>query len=117
MPKTETPIDPALAILSSKQEVADELKMSMHQLCQLLQRYPFELSGVPGKILGRWKVTRSDVHAWFRYVQAQEMRHPEARRLRPAEPPELAWIVGREEAVKPQQAPNKPPTRGEEAPI
>ena len=87
--------DAVLDILSSKQEVADELKMSLHQLTQLLRKYPFEGSGVPGKIMGRWKVDRTDVHRWFRYVQRQELRHPDARRMRPEEPPEIAAIKGR----------------------
>jgi hypothetical protein len=87
--------EPTPDILSSKQEVADELKMSLYQLDQLLRRYPFENCGAPGKIMGRWKVTKINVHAWFRYVQGQELRHPDARRLRPEEPPEVAGIKGR----------------------
>lgn len=84
-----------LEILSSKQEVADELKMSVYQLNQLLQKYPFELSGVPAKIMGRWKVQKSDVARWFAYVQRQELRHPESRRLRPEEPPAVREITAR----------------------
>lgn len=87
--------DMQLEILSSKQEVADELKMSLHQLSALLKKYPFELSGVPSKIMGRWRVQKSDVARWFAYVQRQEVRHPESRRLRPEEPPALAEIRGR----------------------
>lgn len=81
--------------LSSKQEVADELKMSLRQFSQLLRKYPFNVSGVPGKIMGRWRVTRTDVCRWFRYVQSQEARHPDARRMRPEEAPEIAVISGR----------------------
>ncbi len=84
-----------LGILSSKQEVADELKMSVYQLNQLLQKYPFELCGVPPKIMGRWKVQKSDVARWFSYVQRQELRHPDSVRLRPEEPPALAEMRGR----------------------
>ena len=93
-PVQETP-DPGLSLLNSKQEVADELKMSMYQLNALIKKYPFELCGVPSKIQGRWKVTKEDVARWFRHVQRQEMRHPMARRLRPEEPPEIANIKGR----------------------
>lgn len=83
-------------ILGSKQEVAEELKMSIHTLGQLLVKYPFHhAAGVNPKIMGRWRISMTDAYNWFRYVQRQESRHPEARRLRPEEPPELAEIVGR----------------------
>ena len=87
--------EPVLDLLTSKQEVADELRMSLYQLDKILQRYPFDLSGVPGKIRGRWRVERKDVHRWWRYVKRQELRHPESKRLRPEEPPELASLKGR----------------------
>jgi|AACY02.16.fsa_nt_gi hypothetical protein len=93
--QTEQEPEPPMDLLSSKQEVADELKMSLYQLDKLLQRYPFEVSGVPPKVRGRWRVYRQDVHRWYRYVQRQELRHPDARRLRPEEPPELAGLKGR----------------------
>lgn len=94
---TQNAVDesPVLRLLTSKQEVADELRMSLYQLDQLLRKYPFENSGAPGKIMGRWKTTKANVHAWFRYVQSQELRHPDARRLRPEEPPDIAAIKGR----------------------
>jgi len=85
----------AIDILSSAQEVADELKMGLRPFYRLVNKYPFGLCGVAGKIMGRWKVTRSDVHNWFRYVQRQELRHPDARRMRPEEPPELTELKGR----------------------
>lgn len=88
-------MEPVIEIISSKQEVADELKMHINTLEKYLKKYPFELCGVPGKIMGRWRLARSDVHRWFRYVQSQEFRHPDSRRLRPAEPPELSEIKGR----------------------
>lgn len=84
-----------LDILSSAQEVADELKMSVRQLNRVLNKYPFGASGVAGKIMGRWKVCKADVHRWFRYVQRQELRHPDAIRMRPEEPPALTDIKGR----------------------
>lgn len=84
-----------MEFLTSKQEVADELKMSLYKLDQLLRKYPFEKSGVPSKILGTWRMSRQDAYLWFRYVQEQELRHPDARRTRPAEPPELVSIKGR----------------------
>ena len=87
--------EPDLEILSSKQEVADVLKMSVRQLNDLVQRYPFDYIGVPSKIMGRWRVTRIDVFRWFRYVQQQECRHPRAKRMRPDEPPSIASIKGR----------------------
>jgi len=83
-------------ILSSRQEVADELKISLYQLYRMLNKYPFGMCGVSGKVMGRWKVTRADVHRWFRYVQRQELRHPDARRMRPEEPPALTDIKGRQ---------------------
>lgn len=83
-------------ILTSKQEVADELKMSIYQFSQLLRRYPFESGAqVAGKIMGRWRVTKDDAWRWHRYVQRQEARHPDARRMRPEEPPILTELSGR----------------------
>jgi len=82
-------------ILSSEQQVADELNMSLWKFRQLRRTYPFEKSGAPSKLMGSWRVTKEDVVRWFRYVQRQEMRHPDARRMRPEEPPELQGIKGR----------------------
>jgi len=87
--------EPGLDLLTSKQEVADELKMSLYQLEKFLRLYPFDCSGVPGKVGGRWRVYRADVHRWWRFVQRQELRHPEAKRMRPEEPPDLANLKGR----------------------
>ena len=91
---TEENVPPDV-FLTSKQEVADELKMSTRQLSRWLAKYPFEGSGVAGKIMGRWRVNQGDVWRWFRFVQRQEARHPEARRMRPEEAPEIAGIRGR----------------------
>ncbi len=82
-------------LLTSKQEVADALGMSVRTFERYLQRYPFALSGAPGTVRGRWRVQRAYVLAWWEYVQRQEMRHPEMRRLRPEEPPTVAEIKGR----------------------
>ena len=87
--------EPVMEILSSKQDVANELKMHVNTLDKYLAKYPFANSGVPGKMMGRWRLAKSDVHRWFRFVQQQEMRHPTARRMRPVEPPEVADITGR----------------------
>jgi hypothetical protein len=86
---------PAVTWLTSKQEVADALQLSIYKLETLLRRYPFGACGVSGKVCGRWHVDRADVFAWFRYVQSQELRHPDARRMRPEEPPELTDLRGR----------------------
>lgn len=91
----EAPVEEVMDLIASKQELADYLKMHLTTLEKLLAKYPFELSGKPGKIMGRWRVPKTDVNAWFRYVQAQEMRHPAARRMRPHEPPEITEIAGR----------------------
>jgi hypothetical protein len=93
--KGPAPIDDSLVpkkILTSKVEVAEELKMSVYQFNKLLNKYPFGRSGVAGKISGRWRITQEDAWRWFRYVQTQESRHPDARRMRPAEPPAVAEI-------------------------
>jgi hypothetical protein len=83
-------------ILTSKQEVADALKMTVYQFSQLLRRYSFATgAGVSGKLNGRWHVPKDYVFRWYRYVQRQELRHPDARRMRPDEPPELRNIQGR----------------------
>lgn len=82
-------------LLLSQQEVADELKMSVHTFEQLLRKYPFHATGVAGKINGRWRVTKDDVWRWFYHIQRQEARHPDSRRLRPEESPELSTIKGR----------------------
>lgn len=84
-----------LKVLTCKQEVSDELRMSFYQLEKLLHKYPFQLSGVSGKLNGRWHVAVDDVWRWYRYVQRQELRHPESRRMRPEEPPDVAAIRGR----------------------
>jgi len=83
---------PPAKVLTSQQEVADELKIGRFRFMRLLQKYPFEHSGVAGKINGRWHVAVEDVWCWYRYVQRQEMRHPDARRMRPEEPPALSEI-------------------------
>lgn len=82
-------------VLTSKQEVADVLKMSVYQFSQLLHKYPFANSGAAGKLNGRWHVSRANVWEWYKFVQRQEIRHPDARRMRPDEPPEIAAIVAR----------------------
>lgn len=82
-------------VLTSQQEVIDELKMGRKQFLTLLKKYPFCNCGAAGKINGRWHVTREDVWRWHRYVQRQELRHPEARRMRPEEPPDLRDIRAR----------------------
>ena len=85
-------------ILSCKEDVAKKLGMSVQTLNLLVNEYPFEDIGIPAKIRGRWRVTELDVHRWFRYVQYKETekkRHPEARRMRPAEPPDIEDIQGR----------------------
>lgn len=85
-------------LLTSKQEVADVLKMSLTTFERLLQKYPFHHSGAPGKVQGRWRVMSAYVFRWWEYVQRQELRHPDARRLRPEEAPDLAEIRGRADA-------------------
>lgn len=84
-------------ILTSKQEVADELKMSLRVFEKLEKKYPFSASGLSGRVNGRWKVPRDYVRKWFAYVLRQETRHPDARRNRPEEPPDLREIKGRSE--------------------
>lgn len=95
--ETETaetvPVAPELC--TSRQEVADELQMSIHTFEGLVRKYPFNVTGVAGKINGRWRVAKDDVWRWFDYVQRQEIRHPESRRMRPQEAPELSAIKGR----------------------
>jgi hypothetical protein len=98
-PKTEPTVDKkeeaTECILDCKQAVADELKLSVHRLDQLLNRYPFGRSGVAGKLNGRWHVLRKHVWRWYKYVQSQELRHPDSRRRRPVEPPDVQMIQGR----------------------
>ena len=93
--ETDTQIDTAMEMLVGKKEIARELKMSERTLVKYFSKYPFESCGISGKIMGSWRVDRADVYRWWRWVQSQELRHPEARRLRPQEPPEIAGIVGR----------------------
>lgn len=82
-------------LLTSKQEIADLLSMSQSTFDRYLRKYPFTMSGVAGVVNRRWRVFRTDVFRWWRHVQDQELRHPEARRMRPEEPPALAEISGR----------------------
>ena len=74
-------------LFTSKQEVADELKMSVNTFSKYLRRYPFKESGVSGKVMGRWRVTQEYVWRWHDFVMHQDSRHPDSRRLRPEEPP------------------------------
>jgi len=95
-PATEQPeTQPNGDYCTCKQDVADALNVSIYRLNLLLRKYPFQSCGRPGKINNRWHVSRKSVHEWFKYVQAQELRHPDARRLRPMEPPALDEIRGR----------------------
>ena len=82
-------------LLTSQQEVVDFLDMSRGKFQRLLIKYPFKASGVPGKVNGRWHVERKYVLQWWKHVQAQELRHPDSRRMRPEEPPDIANISAR----------------------
>jgi len=82
-------------MLTSVHEVADELSMSILTLRSYLRKYPFILTGVSGKLNGRWHVPVEDVWRWYHYVKRQEARHPDSRRMRPEEPPEIRGIKGR----------------------
>jgi hypothetical protein len=82
-------------VLTSQQEVIDALKMGQSQFVRLLRKYPFGCCGSSGKLNGRWHVTVEDVWRWHRYVQRQELRHPDARRMRPEEPPDISDIRAR----------------------
>ena len=83
-------------LLTSQQDVAAALDMSTATLERYLARYPWRGADLPpGKVNGRWRVKRSDVLDWFEYVRRQQVRHPEARRFRPEEAPEVAAIRGR----------------------
>lgn len=82
-------------LLASKQQVADVLGMSIRTFERYLAKYPFSCSGKAGVVNGRWRVFRTDVYAWWAYVQRQEARHPEIRRMRPEEPPVVRDIKGR----------------------
>ena len=73
----------------------DELRMTRYKFELLLKKYPFKKSGRPGKVNNRWHVSKGAVRAWWNYVQQQEMRHPDARRMRPEEPPDLKKIRAR----------------------
>ena len=88
-------IHPNDEMLTSQQDVADALGMSTNTLERYLKKYPFHNSGAPGKVNSRWRVLKSFVFKWWNYVQRQETRHPEARRLRPEEAPDLQDIKGR----------------------
>lgn len=83
------------ALLTSQQEVAEYLKMHPSTLERFLRKYPFAKIGKPGKVNGRWRVYQSAVSTWWAYVERQECRHPDSRRMRPEEAPELVEIVGR----------------------
>jgi hypothetical protein len=82
-------------LLTSKQEVADFLRMSVRKCNGLLRKYPFIRSGVSGKVNKRWHVDSEYVQRWIGYVHKEESRHPDARRMRPAEPPGVFEIQGR----------------------
>jgi hypothetical protein len=83
-------------ILTSAHEVAEELGIGIKPFFRLLRKYPFSNgTGVTGKLNGRWNVPAEYVHKWHRYVLRQETRHPDSRRMRPAEPPEMGDIQGR----------------------
>lgn len=81
--------------LSSLQEICDELRMGLKQFRNLEKKYPISKTGVPGKLNGRWHIPVDNLWSWYRYVQKQEIRHPDSRRMRPQEPPEIQDICGR----------------------
>lgn len=81
--------------MTSKQQVADLLGMSVTTFTRYLAKYRFSCCGKAGVVNGRWRVFKSDVFAWWAYVQRQEARHPDMRRLRPEEPPVLQNIKRR----------------------
>lgn len=85
----------AMEMIVGKKALASELKMSMSTLDRYLSKYPFEACGIPGKVMGSWRLDKADVYRWWRWVQSQELRHPDSRRLRPEEPPDIQSIVGR----------------------
>lgn len=82
-------------VLTSVNEVAEELSMSVKTLRSYLRKYPFCDTGVSCKLNGRWHVPAEHVWRWYHYVKRQETRHPDARRMRPEEPPALREIKGR----------------------
>lgn len=88
--------EPKPRILASKQEVADELGMGVKPFNRLLRKYPFfNGTGVTGKLNGRWHVPSEYVHIWLKWALKQESRHPESRRMRPSEAPDLKNIKSR----------------------
>lgn len=87
--------DSVVEVFTSQQEVIDELRMGRKQFMSLIKKYPFYKCGSSGKLNGRWHVTKSDLWRWHGYVQKQELRHPESRRMRPEEPPELTDMRAR----------------------
>lgn len=82
--------------LTSKQSAADALQMGFQQFCKLLRKYPFHLgTGVSATVNSRWHVGRAQLFKWFGWVQQQELRHPDSRRMRPQEPPDVSGIETR----------------------
>lgn len=83
-------------IITSKQELLDVVKMSARVFDPLVERYSFErLLGISAKINGRYHLTKRQALLWYKRMQHERCRHPEARRMRPMEPPDIDGIVGR----------------------
>jgi hypothetical protein len=83
-------------ILDSKQAILDFLKMGEKMFNVLHKKYPFiNAIGITGKVRGKFFVSAEQVRVWAAHVQHQETRHPEMRRFRPEEPPDIGAIKGR----------------------
>ena len=83
-------------LFSSLQDILEFTGWSKTRFYKVHKKYPLiDAIGVTGQIYGRFCVTEDQIRIWLNYVQRQESRHPDMRRLRPEEPPGLIKIQGR----------------------
>ena len=103
-------------ILTGAEEVAAHLGWHVNTLRKYAAKYPPSGTGFPAHLNGRWNVSKTDIEQWRAYVIRQESRHPESRRFRPEEPPEIAAIQGRpEKEIRTRAAPVPLPPVEEES--
>lgn len=85
-------------ILCGIDEVAAYLRIHPDTLRRYARKFPPMDADFLAKLNGRWHVKASEAMAWLDYVKRQIHRHPDSRRMRPEEPPEVAAIQARDPA-------------------
>lgn len=100
-------------ILFGLGEISAHLGISEGTLADLVKRFgdKFPIKRLDGRVEGRSTFTAHKValDRWWEWYCSESTRHPEARRLRPTEPPDVAAIVAREVELETREAKARPP--------